>query len=798
MPEKLIGILDPEGKNKNPLTGKKYRDKYEVKGNSKELGTNDYQFLAKDPRNDYGGWSRLPMYEQAREIIKLIRENDVCIIESGTGTGKTVILPKLALHVVDYKKNVVMTVPKTSLAVSSGGYAAKCLDVELGEEVGFKHKGSQIEKEIDDEIVIFPSSSDKTKFLFATDGTILTMVKNDPKLEKYDIVIIDEAHERSTNIDLLLFYLRETVLLRKGSSKELKLIVTSATMPKGRIFQKYFLEVGLDVGEKFIIGKPLKEIEEHCSKKNIKLDKMSEECVELIFRDIINKKLEGDIMIFTTTGPKAEKLCDLIRKRDKNICCIVATANTVAVTEVPDPENPDIKYSLEDIASGEGSNKDLFQRLYPKNKYKRKVIISTNVWESSITLNQLVYVVDNGYLFESSYDGKYMIDNLMSSKISKGSAAQRKGRVGRVQPGVAYKMYTEKDFKSRPPDPIPPMQKENIIEQVFDFANEPDVENIADLKELKIDQLLSPPTQDNFRANIRVLAALNLIKRGVRSNPPPYNYDIINIDRDTHGGVSFFGKKIYFIMKALKLKINLAVAYYYGLIYDCRGEILILNIFMESKLNTIEDFFFDTKEPKVKERMKDFYREEGDFFTAIHIVKRYFGLKLDIASKRKWCKKNYLKFHVLDNFAKSFFDRKRGIISAQYNFLRSEKYEELIKKDLYLEPRKQFANLTERLQYCLLKAYYYNLAESVGDKKYKNRFTKYTDFDVKKKKPINYLTKTTIDKRSAVMVMNSAKKYIFYESLMRGDSGTNYIMCNNISEKILNHLSDSEKTIIGL
>ena len=428
MPEKKIGILDPEGKKKNPLTGKKY-SKTISGDNKEEYGTNDYQFLALRPDVPMKGWSNFPMYKKAEEIIKLIRQNDVSVVESGTGTGKTVILPKLALHVLDYKRKIVMTVPKTSLAVSSSGFAAKCLDVELGKEVGFLHRGSQIVKEENGEEVIYPSESEDTKFLFATDGFILQMIKGDPKLEKYDIVIIDEAHERSTNIDLLLFYLRQACILRKGSKKELKIIITSATMPKGRIFQKYFLEKGLSVGEMEIAGKPLMEVKVHYSDKNIALKQVEEASINTYFDKIVKPGLPGDSLIFTTTAPKANKLCDEVKKRNKRICCVSATAKSVESTKLKDPDNPEKIYSLEDLASGERSNIDLYKRLYPERKFERKIIISTNVWESSITLNQLKFVIDNGYALINSFDGVTMTDNLLSTRISKGSAAQRKGRV---------------------------------------------------------------------------------------------------------------------------------------------------------------------------------------------------------------------------------------------------------------------------------------------------------------------------------------------------------------------------------
>ena len=219
------------------------------------------------------------------------------------------------------------------------------------------------------------------------------------------------------------------------------------------------------------------------------------------------------------------------------------------------------------MASGERSNIDLYKRLYPERKFERKIIISTNVWESSITLNQLKFVIDNGYAFVNSFDGVTMTDNLLSTRISKGSAAQRKGRVGRVQPGVCYKMYSKEQEKEMADDPEAPMRKDNIISEVFDFLSDPDVYTINDLMELKINQLLTPPKINNLRANLRVLAALNLIERTIRwEKPEKKGQDIFIFRKDYDGGMSEFGRKIYYLKNSgMKLNINTATSYYYGL-----------------------------------------------------------------------------------------------------------------------------------------------------------------------------------------------------------------------------------------
>ena len=167
-----IGILDPAGINDNPLTGKPY--------------SQQYKDLAKI-------WSTFPAYDKATEIIDSIKNNQVILITSGTGSGKTVLLPKYVLHTFDYKGKIAVTLPKQIIAQSSAEFAAKTLDVTIGKEVGYKFKGSDKK-----------SLNKNTNLLFATDGTIVAKLLNDPYLLEYNAIIIDEAHERSLNIDFLL------------------------------------------------------------------------------------------------------------------------------------------------------------------------------------------------------------------------------------------------------------------------------------------------------------------------------------------------------------------------------------------------------------------------------------------------------------------------------------------------------------------------------------------------------------------------------------------------------------------
>jgi pre-mRNA-splicing factor ATP-dependent RNA helicase DHX15/PRP43 len=202
-------ILDSKGKNKNFLNDKEYSKEY------KEVGEK---------------WSMLPMYsdkESTKKFFKLHNENMVMLLISGTGSGKTVLVPK---YVLKYNKTlkipgkIAVTNPKTLTTVYNAEYACKTLDVNMGEEVGYKFKGSPSD-----------AVSDKTELIYLTDGLLLAKILGgDKTLKEFNTVIIDEAHERGVQIDLLLKFLKEILLVRK----DFKLIIMSATI-NAEVFKNY-------------------------------------------------------------------------------------------------------------------------------------------------------------------------------------------------------------------------------------------------------------------------------------------------------------------------------------------------------------------------------------------------------------------------------------------------------------------------------------------------------------------------------------------------------------------------------
>ena len=230
---KNVGILDPLGKKDNPLTNKPYENLYkeekqfEFPPGSKKMHDYTYKNISKI-------WTNLIVYKKRLEMIKTIKNCQVSLIKAGTGVGKTVLLPKFALHAGNYKDKVICCIPKKIITLETADFAAKCLDVKLGAEVGYYYKGDR-------------NVSDKTVLTFTTIGSLFSRITgDDPLLKDYKIVIIDEAHERSIQTDFTLLLIKEILEKRK----DLKLVIMSATIDlnKFRNFFKKFKFGEVDAG----------------------------------------------------------------------------------------------------------------------------------------------------------------------------------------------------------------------------------------------------------------------------------------------------------------------------------------------------------------------------------------------------------------------------------------------------------------------------------------------------------------------------------------------------------------------
>lgn len=344
----------------------------------------------------------LPVSERVDEISETIKNNQVVILAGETGSGKTTQIPKICLQLgLGIKGQIGHTQPRRIAARTVASRIAEELGVELGSTVGYQVRFTD-------------HSDDSTAIKLMTDGILLAEIQHDPLLLKYDAIIIDEAHERSLNIDFLLGYLKQILPKRP----ELKLIVTSATIDLER-FSKHFddapvIEVS---GRTYPVEtryRPWHEDAEDVSQAI--LDTLDEILLE-------SKGKGGDVLVFLSGEREIREVNLAIKK-----------ANLVGVEVLP-------LYARLSLAE---QNK-VFQ---PRRS--RKIVLSTNVAETSLTVPGIRYVIDTGLARISRYSLRTKVQRLPIEAISQASANQRQGRCGRVSNGICYRLYSEEDFSSRP------------------------------------------------------------------------------------------------------------------------------------------------------------------------------------------------------------------------------------------------------------------------------------------------------------------------------------------------------------
>jgi len=393
----------------------------------------------------------LPITSSIDEISTLIKEHQVVVIAGDTGSGKTTQLPKICLETFSDDQPVIGCTQPRRVAATS--VAARVRE-ELGSDndlVGCK-------------IRFLDQTSSDTKIKFMTDGILLAETRQDPLLRKYDIIIVDEAHERSLNIDFLIGYLKNLITKRD----DLKLIITSATIDT-QLFSHHFNNAPIFEieGRGFPVDIIYKDIEEQDITSSF-----LEHAIELV-SEIANQWPPGDILLFM-------------------------------------PTEKDIRTTVE-ILSGrlaDHSILPLFGRLQFSDQQKifrqghgYKVIVATNVAETSVTVPGISYVVDTGLARISSYNPRSRTTGLPVTRISQASCNQRAGRCGRVGPGTCFRLFSVEDFEKRPEFTVPEIKRSNLADVLLQMASL-NLGNPLDFP------FLEPPSPASVREGFRLLEEL--------------------------------------------------------------------------------------------------------------------------------------------------------------------------------------------------------------------------------------------------------------------------------------------------
>ncbi|UAY78492.1 ATP-dependent RNA helicase HrpA [Pasteurella canis] len=385
----------------------------------------------------------LPVSQRKEEIQKLITQHQVVVIAGETGSGKTTQLPKMCLALGLGTKGLIgHTQPRRIAARSVATRIAEELNTELGDLVGYKVRFT-------DQI------SENTMVKLMTDGILLAEIQSDRFLNQYDTLIIDEAHERSLNNDFILGYLKQLLPKRP----DLKVIITSATIDVER-FSKHFnnapiIEVSGRTYPVEVRYRPVVETEEQDQLQAI-LDAVDE----------LQTEGRGDILIFMNGEREIRDTAEALQKQDLKHTEILPLFARLSAQEQNKIFNPS------------GLN---------------RIVLATNVAETSLTVPGIKYVIDPGTARISRYSYRTKVQRLPIEPISQASANQRKGRCGRVSEGICIRLYSEDDFNSRPEFTDPEILRTNLASVIlqmtalglddidaFPFVDAPDKRNIQD------------------------------------------------------------------------------------------------------------------------------------------------------------------------------------------------------------------------------------------------------------------------------------------------------------------------------
>ncbi len=414
---------------------------------------------------------QLPVSERRQEIADVIDKHQVVIVAGETGSGKTTQLPKICLELGRGRSAMIgHTQPRRVAASSVANRIADELHVELGQEVGYQVRFTD-------------SSNEHTLLKLMTDGVLLAEIPHDRFLEKYDTIIIDEAHERSLNIDFLLGYIKQLLPRRR----DLKVIITSATIDVER-FSKHFNDAPIIKvsGRSYPVEMRYRAVEELGEEKGDDLN-LSEAIlhtlkeIDDLERQSPDKNLLGDVLVFLP-GEYDIRQTSLLLRRE----------------QLPSTEVLPLYARL-----SAAEHRKIFQ--LETKKAGRRVVLATNVAETSLTVPGIRYVIDCGLARMSRYSHRSKIQRLPIEKISQASANQRAGRCGRLSAGVCYRLYSEEDFKLREEFTQPEIQRTNLSAVILQMQ----MMRLGDIDDFPF---LEPPDSrlinDGFK-QLMELAALN-------------------------------------------------------------------------------------------------------------------------------------------------------------------------------------------------------------------------------------------------------------------------------------------------
>lgn len=505
----------------------------------------------------------LPVYPFREDFLKALRDNQVLVIVGETGSGKTTQLPQY-LHEVGYTKKgkIGITQPRRVAAMSVASRVATEMNVKLGQEVGYS-------------IRFEDNTSDQTCIKYMTDGILLREFLTEPNLNSYCCLMIDEAHERTLHTDILFGLVKDVA----RSRPDLKLLISSATLDAEK-FASYF-----DNAKIFKVPGRRYPVDIYYTKAP-EADYVEASVVTAL--QIHVTQPPGDILVFLTGQEEIETATEMVQQRTSGLG-----------SKVPELIIRPIYSSLPS---------DLQAQIFePTPPGARKLVLATNIAETSLTIDGIIYVIDTGFVKMTSYNPKSGMESLIVTPVSKASANQRAGRAGRVSPGKCFRLFTSWSYQNElDANTVPEIQRTNLGTVVLMLKGL----GINDL--IHFDFLDPPPAETLIRAleQLYALGALN-----------------------DEGELTKLGRR----MAELPLEPMLSKMVIQSEKYKCIDQALTVC----SMLSVGNAIFYRPKEKALHadNARKNFFRPGGDHITLLTVFEQW----KDSDYSQNWCFENFLQ-----------------------------------------------------------------------------------------------------------------------------------------------------------
>ncbi|KOM39382.1 hypothetical protein LR48_Vigan03g276400 [Vigna angularis] len=565
----------------------------------------------------------LPVWHQKEEFLQVLKDNQTLILVGETGSGKTTQIPQFVLDAVELetpdkrrKMMIACTQPRRVAAMSVSRRVAEEMDVTIGEEVGYSIRF----EDCSSARTVLNLTSGFHRYL--TDGMLLREAMTDPLLERYKVIILDEAHERTLATDVLFGLLKEVLKNRP----DLKLVVMSATLEAEK-FQGYFF------------GAPLMKVPGRLHPVEIFYTQEPErDYLEAGIRTVVQIHMcepPGDILVFLTGEEEIEDACRKITKEISNLGDQVGPVKVVPLYSTLPP----------------AMQQKIFEAPPPPLKEGgipgRKIVVSTNIAETSLTIDGIVYVIDPGFAKQKVYNPRVRVESLLVSPISKASAHQRSGRAGRTQPGKCFRLYTERSFNNDlQPQTYPEILRSNLANTVLT------------LKKLGIDDLvhfdfMDPPAPETLMRALEVLNYLGAL--------------------DDDGNLTKLGE----IMSEFPLDPQMSKMLVVSPEFNCSNEILSI-----SAMLSVPNCFVRPREAQkaADEAKARFGHIDGDHLTLLNVYHAYKQNNEDPS----WCYDNFVNHRAL----KSADNVRQQLVRIMARFNLKQCSTDFNSRDYYVNIRK--------------------------------------------------------------------------------------------------------------